>query len=206
VTAERRADGSWAFWMHPLAEPAFVLAAPYVIESAPPGQASPSAPGAVTLDVTEKDGRFLVDLTVDAAWLHAPERSFPLLIDPTITIQPSTEDVSIRANCSTCGTLVDDNLFVGGNSTYTYRAALTFDLGAVPQGAGVTDAQLRLYLGACLAAGNGTCGGIEHQLNAHRLTSPGRLRAVTALTLLSPGTPMLFMGQEFASSAPFHSS
>jgi maltooligosyltrehalose trehalohydrolase len=37
----------------------------------------------------------------------------------------------------------------------------------------------------------------------HELTSPGRLRAITALTLLGPGTPMLFMGQEFAASAPF---
>ena len=41
-------------------------------------------------------------------------------------------------------------------------------------------------------------------LRAHRLTSPGRLRAMTALVLLLPSTPMLFMGQEFASSAPFH--
>ncbi|MDT5262349.1 MAG: maltooligosyltrehalose trehalohydrolase [Acidobacteriota bacterium] len=41
-------------------------------------------------------------------------------------------------------------------------------------------------------------------LRAHELTSPGRLRAMTALVLLAPGTPMLFMGQEFASSAPFH--
>jgi maltooligosyltrehalose trehalohydrolase len=36
-----------------------------------------------------------------------------------------------------------------------------------------------------------------------RLTSPGRLRALTALTLLAPGTPMLFQGQEFAASSPF---
>jgi maltooligosyltrehalose trehalohydrolase len=40
-------------------------------------------------------------------------------------------------------------------------------------------------------------------LRAHRLTSPGRYRALTALTLLLPSTPMLFQGQEFASSAPF---
>jgi maltooligosyltrehalose trehalohydrolase len=38
---------------------------------------------------------------------------------------------------------------------------------------------------------------------AHRLASPASLRALTALLLLSPATPMLFMGQEFASSAPF---
>ncbi len=37
----------------------------------------------------------------------------------------------------------------------------------------------------------------------HQLTSPGRLKAMTAFTLLAPGTPMLFQGQEFAASAPF---
>lgn len=36
------------------------------------------------------------------------------------------------------------------------------------------------------------------------MTSPGRLRAMTALMLLAPGTPMLFQGQEFASSSPFY--
>jgi maltooligosyltrehalose trehalohydrolase len=35
------------------------------------------------------------------------------------------------------------------------------------------------------------------------LTSPGRLRAMVALVLLGPGTPMLFQGQEFSASAPF---
>ena len=39
---------------------------------------------------------------------------------------------------------------------------------------------------------------------AHTLTSPGRYRAITAWLLLAPGTPMLFQGQEFAASAPFH--
>ena len=37
----------------------------------------------------------------------------------------------------------------------------------------------------------------------HQLTSPGQLRALTALTLLGPATPLLFQGQEFAASAPF---
>ena len=41
-------------------------------------------------------------------------------------------------------------------------------------------------------------------LRAHQLTSPGRYRAAQALTLLGPGTPMLFMGQEFAASTPFY--
>lgn len=37
----------------------------------------------------------------------------------------------------------------------------------------------------------------------HELTSPGRYRALTALLLLTPATPLLFQGQEFGASAPF---
>lgn len=37
----------------------------------------------------------------------------------------------------------------------------------------------------------------------HRLSSPGRYRAMVALMLLGPATPLLFQGEEFASSRPF---
>lgn len=37
----------------------------------------------------------------------------------------------------------------------------------------------------------------------HQMAGPGRYRALTALTLLGPWTPLLFQGQEFSSSAPF---
>ncbi len=40
-------------------------------------------------------------------------------------------------------------------------------------------------------------------LRMHQMSSPGRVRAMTALLLLMPGTPMLFQGQEFAASSPF---
>ena len=40
-------------------------------------------------------------------------------------------------------------------------------------------------------------------IRCHGLTSNGRFRAMTALLLLAPGTPMLFQGQEFAASTPF---
>ena len=36
------------------------------------------------------------------------------------------------------------------------------------------------------------------------MTSPGRAKAITALMLLLPSTPMLFQGQEFWASTPFH--
>jgi maltooligosyltrehalose trehalohydrolase len=37
----------------------------------------------------------------------------------------------------------------------------------------------------------------------NRIASAGRLRALTALLLLAPGTPMLFQGQEFGATTPF---
>jgi maltooligosyltrehalose trehalohydrolase len=37
----------------------------------------------------------------------------------------------------------------------------------------------------------------------HTIASAGRLRALTAMLLLGPNTPMLFQGQEFAASTPF---
>jgi maltooligosyltrehalose trehalohydrolase len=37
----------------------------------------------------------------------------------------------------------------------------------------------------------------------HASTTPGRYRAVSALFILMPGTPLLFQGQEFGASAPF---
>lgn len=40
-------------------------------------------------------------------------------------------------------------------------------------------------------------------MRLHELTSRGRFRAMTALFLLMPQTPMLFQGQEFAASSPF---
>jgi maltooligosyltrehalose trehalohydrolase len=40
-------------------------------------------------------------------------------------------------------------------------------------------------------------------LRAHQLTSPGQYKSVTALMILMPGIPMIFQGQEFASSSPF---
>ncbi|HEX2862254.1 MAG TPA: alpha-amylase family glycosyl hydrolase, partial [Lacunisphaera sp.] len=38
-------------------------------------------------------------------------------------------------------------------------------------------------------------------LRLHQLTSPGRFRALTALLLLQPSTPLLFQGQEFCASS-----
>jgi maltooligosyltrehalose trehalohydrolase len=40
-------------------------------------------------------------------------------------------------------------------------------------------------------------------LRVDKLSAPGVLKAITTLTLLGPGTPMLLQGQEFGASTPF---
>lgn len=46
-------------------------------------------------------------------------------------------------------------------------------------------------------------GNTLHGSRLPTLTSPGRYRAITALWLLAPQTPMFFMGQEFSASSEF---
>jgi maltooligosyltrehalose trehalohydrolase len=41
-------------------------------------------------------------------------------------------------------------------------------------------------------------------LHLRRVSSPARYRAMTALWLLGPGTPMFFQGQEYGSESPFY--
>jgi maltooligosyltrehalose trehalohydrolase len=43
-----------------------------------------------------------------------------------------------------------------------------------------------------------------HGERAHAISGPGQFKAMTALLLLMPQTPMLFQGQEFAASSCFH--
>jgi maltooligosyltrehalose trehalohydrolase len=43
-----------------------------------------------------------------------------------------------------------------------------------------------------------------HGERAHAMTGPGQFKAMTALLLLMPQTPMLFQGQEWAASSCFH--
>ena len=46
-------------------------------------------------------------------------------------------------------------------------------------------------------------GNTFYGIRLHEVTSAGRLRAMTAVLLLGPHTPLLFMGQELAASSPF---
>ena len=171
-TVQRRPDGSYAVNVAPLAGPAFVLAAPTVREAAGDREVAPAAHDAKPrLSVRQQGRDLLVTLGLDREWLRAPGRRFPVQLDPTITIQPDVEDASF-VNKAGFLPFVSDRLFIGTTDA-GWRAALRFDLAAVPPAVQVTNAQLGLYFdGVCIAvSGVPFCGGTSHQMDAHRLTS-----------------------------------
>jgi RHS repeat-associated protein len=164
--AERQPDGSWAFFLGARATPLFQLEAPTAVDAAGARGGSPR------LRVTRAGSGFALDLTIDSEWLGSPERAFPVALDPTITIQPSSQDASFNDACSTCTPYLDTKLYIGTTATERWRSAVQFNLGDVPTGANVTDARLKLYYsGNCVPPADGVCKPLSAKLNAHRMTA-----------------------------------
>ncbi len=162
VRVTRYPDGSVAFTPPGFAAPAFVLAAPFVLEGGEP------APGVARMSVSRAKGRFAVDLLIDPEWLSSGKRTFPIELDPTISIQTGTTDVSF--GCSPCsGNGSGSILPVGTSTSAAWRAAIKFDLGDLPPLNEVAGASLNLYfLGSCIDDPP-ECG--SHTLDAHLLQS-----------------------------------
>jgi YD repeat-containing protein len=170
---QARPDGSYALLLPRMDVPALVLAAPTVQEAADPQEVSAPDPAAKPrLRVVTHGHDIVVTLGLDAGWLRAPGRRFPVQLDPTIMIQPDVEDANFTP-LSNYLPWINERLYIGGDSTYNWRAALQFDLGSVPVDAQVTSAQLGLYFdGWCVSASGPFCGGVSHQMDVYRLTSP----------------------------------
>lgn len=171
LEAFRLAGDAWGFSFSGRPDPAFVLAAPDVSD----GRVSHSREP-VSMEVKKVGATFSVVVSLDQAWLRSSERRFPVLLDPTITIRPPTQDSTYFANCSgpTCN-LFDYFLQAGTDETIVRRALVQFDLSSVPAGASVTDAKLGLYHSYCVTTeSNGwgaDCTGLSHSLGVHRLTA-----------------------------------
>ena len=132
------------------------------------GTARASADPGLSLKVTRTGARFVVDLALDPVWLRDPVRRFPLLLDPTITIQSTSQYGNFNFNCATCLPLVDERVRIGSSGTEIWRPALQFNLSAIPAGAAVSNANLKLYYdGKCILA----CVAGTHRLDLHRLTT-----------------------------------
>ena len=176
----RLADGSWAFSRPGDDAPLFVLFDPFLQER---GRA-PDRGGdaAATLDVTREGRRFALDLEVDPEWLSAQERSFPVLLDPTVGIQPAELTAGFAGNCPGCSGHPDTGwLFIGGDNSWTWWPALKFNLSSVPADATILDAEFDLYSGyrECIEVESPQDWCRAHDLDVHRLHVPFSLSTQT---------------------------
>lgn len=115
---------------------------------------------AVSLSLERVAGLHLVTLTADPSWLAAPERVWPVRIDPTVVVggtdwlgRPIYLDCYLQSGSYSdvpdCG---GDTLWVGHGSDlseqFRTRAVLKSDVSDVPQDAVIYEARLRLGIGS----------------------------------------------------------
>jgi RHS repeat-associated protein len=172
VSAREDTDGGFSFTVAPAASPLLRLLPPRATDSASGEQVTAEESSNASMSVRREGNRFAIDVAVDPRWLKDPARVFPVLLDPTITVQPGVEDASFAATCSNCTPFVSDRLYIGADDTDVWRAALQFDLAGVPADAAVTEAKLGLFAdGYCMTASGAFCGGTTHPIDTHKMTS-----------------------------------
>ncbi|WP_158619010.1 DNRLRE domain-containing protein [Micromonospora sp. M71_S20] len=151
LTVQQRKDGSIAFVPPSGGEPVFVMPAPFMYDdkddvSSPHGKVWSDK---VTQKVTRVYGQTTVTVSADAGWLADPARVYPVVIDPTIKIQPvpdDAQDVAIYSGNTAKNYNDTYQLPVGTDETQAWRSLLKFDVaGAVPANTPIDDAQLQLY-------------------------------------------------------------
>jgi RHS repeat-associated protein len=134
-----------------------------LIAALPAPTMSDSTPGApaishdVHYDLSPSDGGSW-DLAViaDPAWLQAPDRAWPVILDPTVTTSGPTLDCTyegIEPGTSTwhqCGSTTGygsllTRFQLSGAVKHRLRSALKFDLSSIPATAAVSEATIGLY-------------------------------------------------------------
>ncbi|MEV6301232.1 DNRLRE domain-containing protein [Actinoplanes sp. NPDC051861] len=158
LTAVAQPDGSIAFRSAGGAT-VLTMPAPFMYDGA----------NATSTKVTQKVAGNSVTVTADAAWLADPGRRYPVVVDPTIRVQPvpvDAQDVMISSGAATTNFGNSYELRVGTDATAAWRSLLKFDTSMVPAGTAIDDAQLQLYYDSSYHAY-----GFDVPMEARRITT-----------------------------------
>lgn len=154
VTAAPQPDGSIGFFPSTApgldGPPVFVMPKPFMNDSrddwkAPHGKAFSDK---VAQTVEQHGSEFMITVRADNEWLSAAERRFPVVIDPTIKIEPTPttgQDVQIWSDTPDRRDGADRRLSVGSDQSGVARSLVRFDTSVVPTGTALTGAKLRVY-------------------------------------------------------------
>ncbi|MEU8247013.1 DNRLRE domain-containing protein [Nonomuraea sp. NPDC048916] len=172
LRAEARPDGSIAF-IGQDGTAAFAIPKPFMFDA----EKDPASPygsrysEAVTQEVSQQGAEATITLKPDAAWLAAPERKWPVVIDPTIRLQPNwagAEDTYVNSAAPNANYTDNWRLPVGKTSAGAINRSL-INIQVVDElpdeNVLVDDARLEVYFDQALGeAGPVTVG-------AHEITS-----------------------------------
>lgn len=170
LSARETGDGGIAFVRG--GETVMAFAPPKAFDSAE----NPRLTDRVSLSLERaEDGVLSVTLRVDPEWLAAPERRFPVTVDPTATIN-AQDDCFISSSAPTtvkCAEELEVGTDTGDAAATDERALLRFDVAAaIPREALVASANLNLWAWSRRTTTAMT-------VSAHRLTKPWVNGAVT---------------------------
>ncbi|MFI6500342.1 DNRLRE domain-containing protein [Nonomuraea typhae] len=152
LKAQREEDGSIAF-VGDDGTSAVRVPKPFMIDQA----ADPASPygrtfsDAVTQDVTQQGEVATITVKPAAGWLAAPERKWPVVIDPTFRVTPERFDTYVDSARKTTNFGEAWQLPVGKTTTGVNRALLRFNMPSeLPIGAQIDDARLETYFDQAL--------------------------------------------------------
>jgi hypothetical protein len=148
VRASLMTDGRLGFRSVRDGRLAFVLEPPVLREQLTGGRSHRLSKREVTMHATEAGSEIAVTLEIDREWLHSPTRRFPVEVDPTLTLQMTSDDATFP-DCHMAGDLCvaqrTDRLSIGGGPedplqprSQVFHAALEFDVAAIPARSEIT--------------------------------------------------------------------
>ncbi len=172
LTARQGSDGSIEFVRPSGGEPMFVMPPPFMFDdrddaNSPYGKAWSDK---VTQRLAQRGGTTTVTVTPDRAWLTDPARQYPVVLDPTIKIQPvptDGQDVQIYSGATTTNYNSTYQLKVGTDSAQTWRTLVRFPLTGVPAGTVLDAARLEMFYSQ-----THTAWGYDVAMEARRVTQP----------------------------------
>jgi len=148
VTPTLAEDGSIRF-ITADGDPVAAMPAPVVFDSA--DVPAPAGAASYSLEPAGDNGNWALTVTVDHAWLAAPERAWPVTLDPSITVSsPDMDCVLVSVDTfNRCGNsgfsylLAKANYASSGVNEYA-RSLLHFNVGAIPKNAEFSSATIGL--------------------------------------------------------------
>ncbi|WP_162606077.1 DNRLRE domain-containing protein, partial [Jiangella aurantiaca] len=151
VVAREQEDGSIGFFRPGGEGPAvFEIPKPFMFDSTdtadqPIGTVRSEE---VTQSVEQRGANIVLTVTADQEWLANPDRVYPVVIDPTIELEPTAgqgQDAMLREAAPTTNYGSSWQLGVGTDSTGAAQSLLKFDVSWLPAGTPIDSAQLRVW-------------------------------------------------------------